>query len=181
MEDLLSHARPVASRRQRGPLEPVLAAATRNCSALAAKLGVTIEQAGQAGDVELLQVAGRLEEGFYNLLENACRHTPSGRRVALRLGPGPLPDWIRVEVQDEGPGFTQEALERGFEPFFTRRRGGTGLGLAIAQRIVEEHGGRIRVRSAPGEGTAITLRLPLAGPGPKAAEPAPAAPAEATA
>jgi signal transduction histidine kinase len=49
-----------------------------------------------------------------------------------------------------------------FEPYFTTKEGGTGLGLAIAQRIAEEHGGRLEVASAPGAGAAFTLTLPIA-------------------
>jgi signal transduction histidine kinase len=48
-----------------------------------------------------------------------------------------------------------------FEPFFTTKKKGTGLGLAIARQIVEQHGGAIRVESAPGEGTRFTIELPL--------------------
>jgi signal transduction histidine kinase len=60
---------------------------------------------------------------------------------------------------------SREEMDHLFTPFAHALPGGTGLGLAIVYRIVEEHGGRIRVKSAPGEGTAITLTLPLAGPG----------------
>jgi signal transduction histidine kinase len=70
-----------------------------------------------------------------------------------------------VTFTDEGRGMTAEEQGRLFTPFAHSLPGGTGLGLAIVYRIVEEHGGTIRVRSAPGEGTAITLSLPLAGPG----------------
>jgi signal transduction histidine kinase len=49
-----------------------------------------------------------------------------------------------------------------FEPYFTTKEGGTGLGLAIAQRIAEEHGGRLEAESAPGAGATFTLRLPVA-------------------
>jgi signal transduction histidine kinase len=72
---------------------------------------------------------------------------------------------------------SQEDQDRLFTPFAHAVPGGTGLGLAIVYRIVEEHGGALRVKSAPGEGTAITLTLPLSGrdrggDGPGAAVPA---------
>ncbi len=54
-------------------------------------------------------------------------------------------------------------LARVFEPYFTPKEGGTGLGLAIAHRIAEEHGGRLEVASAPGEGARFTLTLPISG------------------
>ncbi len=162
MEDLLSYGRPTSSRRARGSLEPVLAAALRNCAALAAQLGAVLDREGSAQGLELLMDAGRLEEVFHNVLENACRHAPRGSRVVLRLDGAARPGWLRAEVRDQGPGFTQEALERGFEPFFTRRRGGTGLGLAIVQRIVEEHQGQVTLANDPKGGGVVAIELPLA-------------------
>jgi two-component system, NtrC family, nitrogen regulation sensor histidine kinase NtrY len=69
-----------------------------------------------------------------------------------------------VEVADTGPGIAGEQRTRLFTPYSTTKRGGTGLGLSIAQSVVSDHGGRIEVRSAPGEGTAFTLLLPLQPP-----------------
>ena len=65
-------------------------------------------------------------------------------------------------MRDAGVGIPAEALDRIFDPFFTTKPGGTGLGLATVHRIVEEHGGSIRVQSAYGKGTTFQLRLPRA-------------------
>lgn len=67
-----------------------------------------------------------------------------------------------IEVQDNGPGMTEEVMERVFEPYFSTKSGGTGLGLAIAKRIVNDHDGFIRVHSAVGQGTRFLIELPLA-------------------
>jgi signal transduction histidine kinase len=73
---------------------------------------------------------------------------------------------VRIEVEDDGPGITEEQRTRLFVPYFTTKKGGTGLGLAIVQGIVSDHGGRIEVKSAPGAGTTFTLILPTRPPGP---------------
>lgn len=87
---------------------------------------------------------------------------PSGGTLALEARASDAA-WS-VTVADEGKGMSREEQDRLFTPFAHAVPGGTGLGLAIVYRIVEEHGGRIGVKSAPGQGTEITLSLPLAGP-----------------
>jgi signal transduction histidine kinase len=94
-----------------------------------------------------------------NLLSNAFRWTPDGGRVELHLGAEN--GTVSVAVEDSGPGITQEEQERIFRPFWTRDGTGTGLGLAIARELALAHGGRIRLKSAPGEGARFELVLPV--------------------
>ena len=96
-----------------------------------------------------------------NLLENAIRHSPSGKAVHVAVQTGPE---IEVRVHDEGPGFPADFRERAFEPF-TRadparntRTGHSGLGLAIARALVEAHGGRIWL--AQGTGADVRFSIP---------------------
>ena len=65
-------------------------------------------------------------------------------------------------VSDDGPGIDAETLEKVQEPFFTTKDGGTGLGLSICRSLVWQHGGRLRIRSTPGEGTEVRVSLPAA-------------------
>ncbi|GAB4274574.1 MAG: cache domain-containing protein [Deferrisomatales bacterium] len=67
---------------------------------------------------------------------------------------------VEVAFEDTGRGIAAEDLDKVFEPFFTTKRQGTGLGLAITRQLVKQHGGTIRVESTPGQGTAVTVRLP---------------------
>jgi two-component system NtrC family sensor kinase len=68
---------------------------------------------------------------------------------------------VRLDVEDNGPGIPQDAIERVFDPFFTTKpEGGTGLGLAISMKIVEDLGGRITVESEPGKWTRFSVLLP---------------------
>ncbi|HEU4943241.1 MAG TPA: HAMP domain-containing sensor histidine kinase [Gaiellaceae bacterium] len=93
-----------------------------------------------------------------NLLSNAFRWTPDGGRVELQLGADN--GTVSVAVEDTGPGITPDEQERIFRPFWTGDGTGTGLGLAIARELAVAHGGRIRLKSAPGEGTRFELVLP---------------------
>ncbi|MEW6279666.1 MAG: HAMP domain-containing sensor histidine kinase [Candidatus Eremiobacterota bacterium] len=101
----------------------------------------------------------RLYQVFVNLLSNAARFTERGS-VGYRITCGEGSAWVRVS--DTGPGIQPEDLPRIFDEFWRGQRGNTGLGLAIAQRLVRLHQGDIRVASRPGEGTEVTVRLPLA-------------------
>lgn len=109
----------------------------------------------------------RLRQVIDNLLTNVRIHTPAGTpaRVSVRRNG----EWAEVTVADAGPGIPPEDQPRIFERFWrgdpSRGRsagGGSGLGLSIVDSLVRAHGGEIAVQSTPGQGSAFTLRLPLA-------------------
>lgn len=103
----------------------------------------------------------KIKQAVLNIIKNAQQALSAGGRIEVRTA---LHDGHAViEIRDDGPGIATEDLPLIFEPFFTRKGAGTGLGLSITQRIIEEHQGRVRVESAPGEGTRFTVELPLGG------------------
>ena len=106
--------------------------------------------------------ARRMHQVFRNLLENALLASPEGGsvRVAARRTFADGFYWWTFDVEDSGVGFDAETLSRGFEPFFTRRKGGTGLGLSIVKRVVEEHGGSAEAANRPEGGARVSVRLP---------------------
>ena len=111
-----------------------------------------------ADPVRLRQVVG-------NLLSNAIRYTPAGGTVALTTAT--TPEELIITVSDTGVGISSDDLLQIFERFWradtsrARATGGSGLGLPIARKLVEAHGGTLTARSRPGEGTVMTVRLPL--------------------
>ncbi|HBN09606.1 MAG TPA: hypothetical protein DD435_13460 [Cyanobacteria bacterium UBA8530] len=107
----------------------------------------------------------RLHQILFELLENANKFTPPGRKIFLK-------SFIKghrviTEVRDTGIGIPQALQTKLFNPFFqgeplaTRTHGGIGIGLAIAKQLIELHGGTIEVESLPGEGTTFRFSLPL--------------------
>lgn len=104
------------------------------------------------------------------LLINACEAMPGEGTVTVETGAQGEEVWVRV--RDTGAGIDAATKERIFEPFFSTKEDahGVGLGLSVVENIVTRHGGRIDVESAPGQGSAFTLRFPLAPP-PEAPEP----------
>ena len=67
---------------------------------------------------------------------------------------------VEIQIKDEGPGIPPDVRERLFEPFFTTRHRGTGLGLVTAKRLMEAHGGTLRLECPPGGGTIAIVSLP---------------------
>jgi signal transduction histidine kinase len=118
----------------------------------------------EAGNEPVLADRGRLAQVLMNLVRNAITQTPEGGLVAIEVKPleaGP----VEMSVSDTGPGIESEESDKIFERFYrtdasrARSTGGFGLGLAIAREMVEAMGGRIRVESAPGQGSRFTVTL----------------------
>jgi len=109
--------------------------------------------------------AGRLQQVFLNLFLNAKDAMPGGGTLKIATYNG---DGISVVVSDSGSGIAQEHIQRIYDPFFTTKaspqdgqRLGAGLGLSVTYGIIQEHAGKIRVESAPDEGTTFYLQFPL--------------------
>lgn len=109
-------------------------------------------------DYELVCDEEKLEILFVNLLSNAIQAMNGKGRIDIRsFDSGPN---ITIEIEDSGPGIPDHLLPKIFEPLFTTRQTGTGLGLPSCKSIVEQHGGKISVKTALGKGTTFIVDLP---------------------
>lgn len=110
-------------------------------------------------------VARRFETALTQLVLNARDALDGAGTITLRGrlldAPGAESDRVEIAVVDGGVGMTPEVCERCAEPFFTTRPGAAGLGLTVAERFARDSRGRLAIRSAPGEGTTVALRIPL--------------------
>ena len=168
-------------------IEPVLAEVVSTLTPTARKKGVKLELGQRRRELaELRGDPERLRQVFLNLVENAIKFTPSPGTVTLRgamvedgdreddedVGPGaPRADArasVEVRVADTGIGIPARERAKVFDAFYqvdsssTREYGGTGLGLSIVKRLVEGHGGSIRIESNAPRGTVFVVRLPQA-------------------
>ena len=122
-----------------------------------------------AADLPVIMAdATQLEQAFLNLILNAAESMPQGGKLSVvsRAVHLPrardLPTHVAVEFTDSGAGMTPEQQRRLFSSFLTTSKPkGTGLGMAIVGRVVETHRGKVKVRSAPGRGTTMTVLLPV--------------------
>jgi len=108
--------------------------------------------------------AAQLEQVILNIILNAAEAMPDGGTLTITSSSraDTHGDYVRVEFQDTGAGMTEEQQERAFTSLLsTTKRSGTGLGLAIVRRIVEGHHGKLALISKPGEGTRLTVFLPV--------------------
>jgi two-component system NtrC family sensor kinase len=111
----------------------------------------------------------QINQVFLNLITNAAQATRDDQTGEITISTAIAPGGqIRVDVADNGHGISENVIAKIFDPFFTTKDvgKGTGLGLSIAYKIVQEHGGRIEVKSKVGEGTVFSVFLPV-----KAAQP----------
>ena len=106
--------------------------------------------------------AGQIQQVLVNFLTNAIYATPQGKGITLKIMEGEKS--VSLIIEDEGVGMSKETLGKIFTPFFTTKPPGegTGLGMSISLTIVEEHNGRIDIRSVEGEGTTVKVVFPLA-------------------
>lgn len=119
---------------------------------------------------EIMADPQALAQVFLNLLKNARQAIVDKGKITvsshvvmdfvLKVGEKKK-QVIRVDVEDTGSGIPEEDLPNLFTPFFTTKASGTGLGLALCHQIVEEHGGNLRVKSEPGQGTVLSVFLPV--------------------
>jgi PAS domain S-box-containing protein len=120
--------------------------------------------------IEVLADRGLLEQVVMNLAVNARDAMPGGGTLSVDVRTGTAPETAHtalLEVRDSGIGMSPDVQSHVFEPFFTTKEPGrgTGLGLATVYGIVRRHSGSIEIASAAGEGTTVTVRLPMAVPG----------------
>ncbi len=103
--------------------------------------------------------ADQMKQAIYNLIRNASQAMPKGGTLTIS---GSYTDFeVRLSFEDTGKGISAEQMGRLFQPFSTTRPTGTGLGLLIVRRIIREHGGEIDIESRVGQGTRVSLWLPL--------------------
>ena len=124
----------------------------------AAKKHITLELKHDGSDAMALCDTEQITQVLLNLLLNALQILPEGRRIEVVVRREP--EWLILEVADDGPGIAPDLYERIFDPFFTQRSGGIGLGLTVVRQIVEAHRGTIIAGASAFGGALFRVTLP---------------------
>ncbi len=119
----------------------------------------------------LMLDSDQIEQVLVNLIINAMDAMPRGGDLEMLTylengaAHGESSDFAQLVIRDTGMGIAQEDMKNIFDPFFSAKEGGTGLGLPLSLGIIENHGARLRIRSAVGKGTLVTVEFPVEGLG----------------
>ena len=158
VKGLMDFARPATLTRTQQPIAPTLQAVLALMEANLAHHQIQLVLDMLPETPEIRFDSDKLKQAFMNVVLNAMEAMPQGG--VLKVATVIAEDSIGIQVVDTGVGIREEDLTHLFEPFFTKKTKGTGLGLANVKRILEEHGGRVAIKSTPGKGTEVSLWLP---------------------
>ncbi|BCS55953.1 ATP-binding protein [Geobacter sp. SVR] len=159
--NFMNYGRPLKLRRARVSYDDILAKVLPLMEARFSEQRIRVELAMQEDLPPLWVDQELLRNCILNFITNAGQAMPDGGTITL----GATVDQDRplaiLTFQDQGIGIREEDIAKIFQPYFTTKDVGIGLGLAITERIIKEHGGEIKVASAPDQGTTFTVLLPL--------------------
>jgi two-component system sensor histidine kinase PilS (NtrC family) len=176
--DFLQFARPGAAKTESVGISEILLEVAEMFESIRPS-GVQLEAEVEEG-LSACADPGQLRQVLWNLVLNAVQAMPRGGALGIVAHSAADPDakgensmsrskaeggafWVEISVRDQGVGISEQVMDRVFDPFFTTKREGSGLGLATVHRIVEDHGGTVRIERLEGEwSTAVHVRLPRA-------------------
>jgi two-component system sensor histidine kinase HydH len=158
--ELLDYAKPGQLRREAASIAEIIGKTVSLVQVDAQSYGIAIKLEMDRDLPRVMVDKDKMNQVFLNLFLNAIQAMERGGELVVRAEHDQRS--ISVTVRDNGVGIAEENLLRVFDPYFTTKNAGTGLGLAMSSKIVEEHGGWIKLDSVAGEYTAVRVVLPLA-------------------
>lgn len=159
VSQFLEASRPSPLRLKETKIEDIMEELTSFLSPEFKKNKIKIKSSYLPYIPSILLDRNQLKQALLNIFKNSIEAMPNGGNIYVSTflrG-----DRVEIVIKDEGIGIPQDKLYRIFEPYFTTKEEGSGLGLMITYRIIKAHGGDIKIKSTEGEGTEITVILPL--------------------
>ncbi|MCX5874804.1 MAG: ATP-binding protein [Deltaproteobacteria bacterium] len=158
--ELLTYARPLPLSIAEVAIEPFIEASLKLIQSDAKELGVTVHHEITLARNQVRLDKDRLNQVLLNLYLNSLQAMEHGGELQVSVHEGNRSGTFVIDVRDTGDGIAKDILERVMDPYFTTKPEGTGLGLAMVYKIIDEHGGTIRIASKEGQGTTVSIVLP---------------------
>ena len=158
---LLEFARPMKLNKQQAGIHEVITYALKMVQNQVQdkEVAISTNLSPEIKDVSI--DTDRISQVFLNLYLNAIEAMEHGGTLRIDSSIDAESSTVKIIISDNGAGIKREDLVHVFDPYFTTKQSGTGLGLAIVHRIIEAHGGEVRIESETGKGTKVTIRLPV--------------------
>jgi len=156
INDLLEYARPIDLKQEPRPLCELIHSSLEFLSYDKKNISILVEC---PPEIKANLDFTRMKQVISNIVVNAVQSISNQGLIKIK---GEIENkYVRIEIKDNGCGIKPEILPKIFSPFFSTKERGTGLGLALCAKIVDAHGGQIKAESTVGEGTTITIWLPI--------------------
>jgi signal transduction histidine kinase len=162
LEEILLYAKPLKLELLPMEFAPFLEQFLADHERILAARGQRFELSHDGNPNSIMGDSDRLKQILLNLLNNASEAAPEGSCIYWQADHDQQAGTLTLSVQNSGEPIPKEILPRLFEPFFTTKSAGTGLGLGIVKRMIDAHGGEIRITSDAATGTQVTIQIPLA-------------------
>jgi two-component system sensor histidine kinase HydH len=157
---LLEFARPMSIKKKPTSLGALVQDSLKMIEGDAHRKGINVHVKSVSDMEEVSIDADRMKQVFLNVYLNALEAMESGGTLSVELHRDDAANNIEIAISDTGTGIKEEDLPHIFDPYFTTKSSGTGLGLAIVHKIIESHGGTVRVQSQHDTGTTVTIIIP---------------------
>jgi signal transduction histidine kinase len=162
LQTMLGENEPIGSAARTFDFRDVLREIAALLTPQARRQRVSLEMRLPEQPLEVTAMRDRLKQAFLNIAINALEAMPAGGRLSFeskRDG-----EKLVVQCRDTGPGIEPDRIDEIYQLYYTTKRAGSGIGLYVARLVAESHGGEIRIDSRPGQGTSVTMSIPLQGP-----------------
>jgi len=157
---LLEFARPVAMEKKPTALPSLIGQTLKMVEGQAREKGVQLHTETGPDIPDVLIDPDKIRQVLLNLYLNSLRALPDGGSLTVKVARA-AHGLVQITVADTGPGIAPQDMAHIFDPYFTTSPAGTGLGLSIVHKIIEAHAGEITVQSVPGQGTTVSILLPI--------------------